>query len=87
MNKANNEYSTSDFPLVASLSLFVPIVRLDASNVGRVVFYFEPTNQLYQLTNDYWNGDLRVDPLRFYSQLKTLKSRLRATIDARGGQQ
>jgi len=77
----NNEqlYATSDFPLVASLSLFVPIIRLDASNAGRVEFYFEQTEQLTALMNDYWNGTLRVEPKQFFNQIKTIKSRIYGT--------
>jgi len=83
MNISNEDlYQSSDFALVTSLSLFSPIIRLDTDNAGRVIFSFNKTEQLEEIVKDYWNGDLRVDPIRFYSQLKTVKSRLRSI---RGG--
>ena len=78
-------YASTDFSLATSLSIFVPIVRLDTRNSDRVVFLFEQTEELSGLINDYWNGNLRVDPLRFYSQLKTLKSRLRSDMRVEEG--
>lgn len=81
INDDEKLFTSSDFPLVVSLSLFAPIINLEASHPDRIIFAFEYTDKLTKLIESYWRGKLRIEPLRFYSQQKIVKNRL---IEARG---
>ena len=37
---------------------------------------FRQSEDLNQIIEDYWKGELRVEPQKFFSQLRTVKARL-----------
>ena len=74
--KENNFYCTSDLNLAAVLSLDVPIEQVDKQNPAKVQFLFAESRQLRQLVDDYWKGQLRVEPKAFFNQLKNIKTRI-----------
>lgn len=69
-------YQTTHLALVGVLSLTYPIDSSDSSDPSRVVFFFKREAGLDELIEQYWRGELRVDPKRYFEQLRMLKSRL-----------
>jgi len=86
--KKENEYldvrdhvNISEFALVICLICFdfkIEAYDNDPKNAGRVEFVFEKTERLSRFINDYWNGDLVIDPKKFWGKSRELKSRLRS---------
>lgn len=74
--KINDYYSSADLALVTVLSLFYPIDSIDRQNPYKATFLFKRDAQLDQLIESYWKGELRVNPLAYFNQLKTIKARL-----------
>lgn len=72
-----NEFFTStNLSLVAVLSLWHPIEKIDKTNPGKVRFFFKQNDQLNKSIESYWEGNLRVEPLVYFNQLKAIKARL-----------
>lgn len=69
-------FKTSDLALAATLSLFIPIESIDRSNSSRVEFQFLTNKTTEKLINQYWKGELTVEPKHFFNQLRTLKARI-----------
>ncbi|MFH0796994.1 MAG: DUF5659 domain-containing protein [Candidatus Omnitrophota bacterium] len=78
MNTNLNEqtYQTSDLALATCLCLFFPLEGIDRTNARRVTFIFEKSEDLDTLVNQYWRGQVQVEPQKFFNQLKIIKSRL-----------
>lgn len=75
----SGSYKTSDLALAATLSLFHPIESVDKSQPQRVVFVFKRSHELDELVESYWGGSLSVEPQRYFSQLKNIKTRIYAS--------
>ena len=72
--QTTDEFSTRDLYLSAVLKQAgIPILRIEDSN-GRGVFVFQDCKEIEQLTRDYFNGTLRVDPQGLFAAWKSLKS-------------
>jgi len=76
----NELYSTSDLPLVATLSLYFPVEKIDTTNPRRISFLFLQTTELNGLITRYWRKELRIEPLAFFNQLKTVKTMLYSRV-------
>ena len=75
--KTKNDYwQTSSLPLVATISLYYPIVTIDKRDPRRAIFSFERDERLIQLVQDFWNNQLKVNPRKYFDQIKFIKSRL-----------
>lgn len=72
----NYYYKTSDLALATTLSLKYPISSIDKTNLSRSEFLFENSKTLCDFVNKYWNGELRIEPQKFFNQLKVIKTRL-----------
>ncbi|MDP2735771.1 MAG: DUF5659 domain-containing protein [bacterium] len=69
-----DEFSTRDIYMATVLKQAgVPIIRVEESN-GRGIFVFQSCKEIEELTRDYFNGALRVDPQGLFSAWKALKS-------------
>ena len=76
-NKPNdNYYRTSDFALITTLSLFHPICSVDKTDPKRALFAFKRDKNLTELIESYWQGELKVDPQKFFNQLREIKNRI-----------
>lgn len=75
----NGSYKTSDLALVATISLFHPIESVDKSHPQRVVFVFKRSKDLGELIESYWSGNLKIEPQRYFAQLKNIKTRIYAS--------
>jgi hypothetical protein len=74
--RENNYYRTSDLNLAAVLSLDVPIEKVDRQNPAKILFLFAESEQLRHLVDEFWKGQLRVEPKLYFSQLKNIKTRI-----------
>jgi len=74
--KLNDYYATSDLALAAALSLHYPIEALDRQNPHKAQFLFKRDENLNQFIESYWKGELKVNPVAYFNQLKTIKTRL-----------
>ena len=69
-------FQTSDLALTATLCLFYPVELVDRSNLPRVVFIFKRSKEFDELIDSYWRGELKVEPQKFFNQLKNTKTRI-----------
>ena len=69
-------YSSSDLALVATISLWFPIEVIDRSNPSKALFLFKRQPELDKLLEEFWRGDVRIEPKLYFAQLKVIKSRL-----------
>ena len=77
INMNKEVYKTSDLGLAAAISLSFPtlsLIREKESN--KVNFTFEYDRKILDLAMQYWNGQLTVNPQRYFQQLKMLKTRI-----------
>lgn len=74
--KLNDYYSTSDLALATALSLFYPVDAIDRQNPHKAQFLFKRNQELDQLIESYWRGELKVNPATYFNQLKIIKARL-----------
>lgn len=73
----NEHFTTSDFPLATCLmTLGYQIAHLDRSNPQRVEVAFERDEQLDEIVQSFWRGDLRIEPKAYHLNQKLLKSQL-----------
>ena len=72
----NQCFSSSDLPLVTTISLWLPIDSIDKANPHRALFLFKRDQELDQLLEKFWRRELRVEPQAYFAQLKFIKSRL-----------
>ncbi|MBA3723946.1 MAG: hypothetical protein H0W89_03555 [Candidatus Levybacteria bacterium] len=76
MHKHKKTYSTDNLFLAATLSLYSSIESVDFANPRQARFIFESTPRLSTLIDQYWKGELLIEPKALLSQLKIVKSRL-----------
>lgn len=75
--RPNDYYRTADLALSTALSLWYPLESVDKlANSRKAEFVFRRDDQLDQLVEAYWRGDLQVEPQRYFAQLRAIKARL-----------
>jgi hypothetical protein len=77
-------FATSDIDLVACLigEFTVVDTQPSPSNVGRVIFYFEETQEIKDYVANYRAKLIRVEPKAYYHQLRDVRSRINDTLDS-----
>jgi hypothetical protein len=74
---ANFFFRTSDLALATAISVSgIAIEAMQQSDGQRMFFIFAKSDKLTDLVNQFWRGELRVDPLAYFNQLKVLKTRI-----------
>jgi len=69
---------TSDINLAAALlCLGYDVKGIDNRNPSRVYFFFFESPELAAAIDDYWRGDLRVDPKELANSRRELLTRIR----------
>ena len=76
MNDYKNYYATSNLDLATVISLSYPLESIDKTNPYKAIFLFARDENLDQLIETYWRGELRINPITYFNQLKILKARL-----------
>lgn len=70
-------YSTSDFPTAVTLLVLKYFLEtVDRRNPRRAIFIFERSSQLENDIKKIQSGQIKVDPLDFWSAQKRLKQAL-----------
>jgi len=72
----NDFYKCSDLSLATTISLHFPIEAIDRQNPRKAEFLFARNQELDNLVESYWRGELRVEPQNFFNQLRIIKTRL-----------
>ena len=76
MMQEESFYQTSDLALATVLSLSYPIEATDKSNPRKAQFIFRRDKNLDALIEDYWRGEVRVEPQIYFQQLRGMKARI-----------
>lgn len=72
-------YGTKDFYLATTLvTLGFKLDIIDHKPGDKAEFIFDRRNDLDQVIESFWRGDLRIEPRLFCTNQKMLKSRLYA---------
>jgi hypothetical protein len=71
-----NYFSTSDLALSATLSLYFPLESVDKTNPQKVEFFFKKSPDLEKLVDDFWRGQLLVEPQAYFNRIKGIKARI-----------
>lgn len=74
--KENEYYETNDMVLAGTLALAYPIELIDKSDPRKVRFSFKRDDGLDGYIEEFWKGQIRVEPLSFFNSIKTIKSRI-----------
>lgn len=74
--KQNDIFQTSDLALATTISLSYPLEAIDRQNPQKVGFLFLRDENLDKLIESYWRGELKVEPRKFFNQLRDIKARL-----------
>ena len=69
-------YHTADLACVAALSLFFPIEAIDRSGGRRVLFLFKHSPELNLFLEQFWKGEISVEPRAYFDSIKAVKTRL-----------
>ncbi len=78
---AKDYINFTEFPLVISLVCLgfkIESFNQNPKNYGRIEFVFSKNKTIEKTINDYWNGKLLIDPKKFWSISRELKSRTRS---------
>lgn len=76
MNDIDNQYSTSNLHLAATICLSFPLDHIDRNNPQRCHFVFKRERELDTHLEAYWRKELRIEPQAYSEQLRHLKTRL-----------
>ena len=77
INNDKNIFSTSDLALAAAISLYYPIQSINKSrNSKRVFFIFLKDKNFDLYIERFYRGELRIDPQKYFQNLKSLKNRI-----------
>ena len=68
-------YRTTDLALAAVLSLSYPLDAIDRLS-RKSQFIFKREEGLDQLIENYWRGQVQVEPKAYFQELRVIKARL-----------
>lgn len=76
-------FQTADIDLITALSLSFPIVKTQSSGTNRmrVLFFFEPTDELLDFVDLYHSGEITVEPKQYYYHLRDIRSQINEVLD------
>ena len=75
-NQFKEFYKTSDLGLATTISLYFPIITTERINPRKVLFIFDKTDDLNKFIDQYWRGEVVVEPQKFTNQIKSIKDRI-----------
>ena len=71
----NNEVcSLSDLGLITFLSLTLPILYIDRSDLKRVYFIFSKNAEIDKIIASYMDDSARVSPQKYQNQVRIIKN-------------
>jgi hypothetical protein len=72
----NLTFRTADLCLATILSLSLNIETIERVNPRKVQFVFQQDKKLDKLVDEFWKGEIRIEPQTFFNQLRVLKARI-----------
>lgn len=72
------EFETQDIYLATALCLWFPLERMNSDNRKKIIFIFQKNGELDNAVDQYWKGNIAVDPQKLFMQYKILKNRMYA---------
>lgn len=73
----NNIFNTPDMTLAATLLCYGYVLdSIDKNNPKKCLFNVKKDKELDSLVEKFWNGQLEVEPIKFWNTIKSIKSRL-----------
>ena len=72
----NSTFRTADLCLATILSLSFNIEAIERINPRKVQFVFRQDKKLDKLVDEFWKGEVRIEPQVFFNQLRMLKARI-----------
>lgn len=72
----NEIYRTTDLSCAAAIALWFPPESIDRSNPSKAEFIFLRNQQLNQLLESFWKGELQVEATSYFNSIKLLKNRI-----------
>ncbi|MCX6761120.1 MAG: DUF5659 domain-containing protein [Candidatus Nealsonbacteria bacterium] len=79
MNSSNTKdiFRTADLAITAALSVSGFVVdEVEKVSPTRSVFIFIDSAELQEAINKFWRGEMLIEPMAFFNQLKLLKARI-----------
>lgn len=74
--KNRDIFRSADLALCATIFLHRPLTGIVRENPRRAEFLFERFDDLDELIESYWRGEVRVDPRAYFTALREIKARL-----------
>ncbi|MCE7936299.1 hypothetical protein DYH10_00690 [Candidatus Saccharibacteria bacterium CPR2] len=72
-----DQYSANDLALVSVLIyLGFAVERVEKDVKGKATFYFYRNSELDQAVQEYWSGDISVEPRSYFDAIKRTKTRI-----------
>lgn len=71
----------SDLGLATAIALYHPLEFIDRANPRKAVFVFRKEKSVKETISKYWNGQLNVNALEYFNQLKSIKTRLYSELE------
>ena len=79
-NQNSNRFVTDLLPLISVLQYFeLQVLSVNRKSPKHAYFEFTDTPELREITERYWNGELLVEPKRFFAVTKEVKNRIYET--------
>lgn len=69
-------YRSADLALAAVISLSFPIEAIDRQGGRKAYFLFRRDEHLDALIEQFWRGELRVEPQMYFAAIRSIKARL-----------
>jgi hypothetical protein len=70
-------FRTADLAITAALSVSGFVVdEVEKVSPTRSVFIFIDSAELQEAVNKFWRGEMLIEPMAFFNQLKLLKARI-----------
>ena len=77
MNDNDKQYKTTDMALATTLAVLGTYIQgVDRSDPRKIEFIFTNSEDLQKAVKAYWAKELLVEPLQFFNEMRTIKSRI-----------
>lgn len=72
----NDYLRTADLSLASAIYMFEPLVAIDRQDSRRATFIFKRSQELDDLVEQFWRGDLKADLRQHFAAIREIKARL-----------
>lgn len=82
--KTNDFFRCPEFTLICALVYFgfpIEAFEKDQKAPERVIAAFKRTDDLDQFLANFWNRQIKVEPISFWETVRQVKARIRASIN------